>query len=406
MQPGRRFAERYRLDRRAHGDCWIAHDEVLARRVVIAFGFGENASAFRADALALARVSHPHIVATYDTGVGDNGIAFRIDELLEADPLSGLRNAGTLTANRVVTAIGQVAKALEHAHSIGLAHGRLTGDDVLVTDDDRVKVRGLGVAGSDRDPARDLPALVRLFSEMAAATGGTPARLATSWASAGAPTSPAEVRRALLELDTGPDDATPLGASDATPPAGTHIARKRAWVPLAVFTVLAGAGLALAVSLVGRGPGAPRSAAARSLTITATSFDPEARPAEENERAARNVADGDPATTWATERYRSRPFAGLKDGVGLILRAAQPAAFTRLTIDSASEDWAAQIYVADQPSPALSGWGQPVATRTAIRRETTFDLKDARGQSVLVWITDTGPARRVAVREARLEGRT
>ncbi|HVE94393.1 MAG TPA: protein kinase, partial [Acidimicrobiales bacterium] len=385
--------------------CWIAHDEVLARRVVIAFGSGDDDSKFRADALALARVSHPHIVATYDTGVDGGGLAFRIDELLDADPLSGLRNAGTLTPNRVVTTVGQVAKALEHAHSLGLAHGRLNGDDVLVTEDDRVKIRGLGVAGPERDPGRDLPALVRMFTEMAGATGGAPARLATSWAATGAPTNASDVRRALLELDTGPDDATPMTGSHATPPAGIPLPRKRSWVPLAVFTLLAGVGLAVAVSLIGRGTGSDGESTTRALTLTASSFDPEARPAEENESAARNVVDGDPSTTWATERYRSRPFAGLKKGVGLILRSAPPAAFARLTVDSTSDDWAAEIYVADEPSPALAGWGQPVASRTGIRRAATFDLRDTRGGSILVWITDTGPSRRVTVREVRLEGR-
>ena len=406
LQPGRRFAERYRLDRRAQGDYWVAHDEVLARRVVIAFALDDDEGQFRADALALARVSHQHIVATYDTGVDNEGLAFRIDELLDAEELSGLRNAGTITANRAVSAAGQVAKALEHAHSLGLAHGRLTADDVLVTEDDRVKVRGLGVAGPNRDPARDVPALVRLVTEMAGATGGAPARLAASWAATGAPASAGEVRRALLELDTGPDDATPMVSDHATPPAGTRLPRRRAWIPLAVFTLLAGVGLALAGSLIGRGAGTDRGQAPRALTLTATSFDPEARPAEENESAAPNVVDGDPSTTWATERYRARPFAGLKKGVGLILRSAEPAAFSRLTVDGASEDWTAEIYVADEPAPALSGWGRPVATRTGIRREATFDLAGRRGQSVLLWITDTGTARRVAVREARLEGRT
>ena len=96
---------------------------MLARPVSLAFAAPADpvrVSEFHADALALARISHPHIVATYDTGVDADGTAFRVDELIDAELLSGLRNAGTLTPGRVVSAIGQVAKALEHAHERGL----------------------------------------------------------------------------------------------------------------------------------------------------------------------------------------------------------------------------------------------------------------------------------------------
>ena len=191
-----------------------------------------------------------------------------------------------------------------------------------------------------------------------------------------------------------------------TPPAGLSLRRRRGWVPLAALTVLAGATLALVVSLIGPG-GGPGSAGdgGGAIAVTATSFDPEANPAEENESAAIRAVDGDPSTTWATERYVRRPFAGLKEGVGLILRASEPADFTTLLVESPSEDWAAAIYVAEQPSSALAGWGTPVATQSSIGGDATFDLKRTSGRAVLVWITNTGTDRRVVVREARLEGR-
>lgn len=409
MQPGRRFAERYRLERRGRHDLWIGRDEVLARPVSIAFATtadAERLRSFRADALALARISHSHIVATYDTGVDSDGTVFRVDELMDAEPLSGLRNAGTLTPARVVSAIGQVAKAIEHAHQHGLAHGRLNGDHVLVCDDDRVKLTGLGVAGPGRDPATDVPALVRLFRELGAAAGGTPAALAARWADRGAPGTAADVRRALLELEVGPDDATPMTSPHVTPPAGVALPRRRGWVPLAGLTLLAGGALAVAVSLVGRETGSGSGAASGvPITVTPTSFDPEARPPVENEDAVGRAVDGDLNTAWTTETYRSRPFAGLKDGVGLVLRAGEAADFTRLSVESPSQDWAAAVYVADESAPTLGGWGSPVTTRSGIAGDAIFELAQTRGKVVLLWMTDTGTERRVVVREARLEGR-
>jgi hypothetical protein len=305
-----------------------------------------------------------------------------------------------------VSAVGQVAKALEHAHENGLAHGRLSGDDVLVCDDDRVKLCGLGVAGPGRDADKDLAALVALFLELGPAAGGPPAALAARWADHGAPDSAHGVRHALLALDTGPDDATPMTGGHPTPPAGIRVAPRRGWIPLVALTLLAGGALALAVSLIGRGGGGgAASTAGDAITVTASSFDPEARPPTENEESVANAVDGDPSTSWATERYNVRPFAGLKKGVGIILRATDEAAFSQLALQSPSRDWAASVYVADSPAPTLAGWGAPVARQPKINRIATFDLRQARGRAVLLWITDTGPQRRVVIDEARLVGR-
>jgi hypothetical protein len=42
-----------------------------------------------------------------------------------------------------------------------------------------------------------------------------------------------------------------------------------------------------------------------------------------NDAAARRAIDGDPGTSWDTERYNTRDFGRLKSGVGLILQLDQ-----------------------------------------------------------------------------------
>ena len=66
-----------------------------------------------------------------------------------------------------------------------------------------------------------------------------------------------------------------------------------------------------------RKPGlaAPAGPLAEPQALPATSFDPEGDK-EENQPTAHNVADGDPATVWKSDKYVDN-FPKLKSGVGI-----------------------------------------------------------------------------------------
>ena len=131
----------------------------------------------------------------------------------------------------------------------------------------------------------------------------------------------------------------------------------------------------------------------------AHSFDPKGPDKKENEGQAPLAIDGNASTAWFTERYASRPFANLKQGVGLVLTLDRPHKLRQLVVTSSTQGWAAQIYVSDATHPDLSEWGQPVATRSAINGSATFDLGNHEGGAVLLWITDTGVDRKAEVAE-------
>lgn len=83
----------------------------------------------------------------------------------------------------------------------------------------------------------------------------------------------------------------------------------------------------------------PPAAVAGPLTIAAVrDYDPEGdsgAQSPENPDQRGLAVDGDPATAWYTEKYRGSPqFGGLKTGVGLILRLADPAVATALVVSS------------------------------------------------------------------------
>jgi eukaryotic-like serine/threonine-protein kinase len=153
---GRVLGGRYRLDRElARGGMatvWIAEDPLLSRRVAVKLLLPELAIddalrvRFRNEAIAAAKLTHPGIVATYDTG-DDDGTAYIVMELVEGKTLRRLiDDRGKLPVREAIDISSQVADALEHAHRQGLVHRDIKPANVLVQSDGRVKVTDFGIA--------------------------------------------------------------------------------------------------------------------------------------------------------------------------------------------------------------------------------------------------------------------
>jgi putative peptidoglycan lipid II flippase len=111
--------------------------------------------------------------------------------------------------------------------------------------------------------------------------------------------------------------------------------------------------------------------------------------------------DGNPDTSWQSDRYRGPGFANLRHGLGLAFTLSSPQTLHKLTVTSSTVGWSAEVFVADAiPNPAsLAPWGSPVASQQGINRSTTFDLGGKRGSAVLLWITDLGPTWQATVAE-------
>jgi eukaryotic-like serine/threonine-protein kinase len=154
--PGRVLGGRYRLvspiARGGMATVWVADDPILSRRVAvkilrsdIAADEGTRAR-FRHEAIAAARLSHPNIVSTYDTG-DDDGIAYIVMELVEGPTLRHLIDQqGGLPVADVIRIGKQVADALNAAHRAGLVHRDVKPANVLVPVAGPVKVTDFGIA--------------------------------------------------------------------------------------------------------------------------------------------------------------------------------------------------------------------------------------------------------------------
>ena len=137
---------------------------------------------------------------------------------------------------------------------------------------------------------------------------------------------------------------------------------------------------------------------------SAQAFDP-GGDGHENDGATHLAIDGVLTTGWKTEGYNDRDITKLKPGVGLILHLAATADLQKLQIDSPTNAWKVQIYVADGNPTSLAQWGSPVASKTLQRGSSSIGLKGTKGNAVLIWILDRGDgAGRAAVEidEARV----
>jgi len=154
--PGRVLGGRYRLvspiARGGMATVWVADDPVLSRQVAVKILRADLAAdegtrtRFRHEAIAAARLSHPNIVSTYDTG-DDDGIAYIVMELIEGPTLRHLIDEhGGLPVADVIRIGKQVADALDAAHRAGLVHRDVKPANVLVPPAGPVKVTDFGIA--------------------------------------------------------------------------------------------------------------------------------------------------------------------------------------------------------------------------------------------------------------------
>ena len=132
-------------------------DRQLDRRVaikVLAPPFDrddEFVERFRREARAAAGLSHPNIVAVFDSG-SDDGTHFIVTELVEGETLADRLRDGPMPPADAVAVAVDIARALAAAHALGLIHRDIKPGNVMLLPDGRVKVVDFGIAraaGSD-----------------------------------------------------------------------------------------------------------------------------------------------------------------------------------------------------------------------------------------------------------------
>jgi hypothetical protein len=99
---------------------------------------------FRREAELQAQLEHPHIVPVYEAGESDDGLFVAL-KFVEGTDLRRLIELGTLSAERALRILVQVASALDAAHEAGLVHRDVKPQNVLVDGRDHAYLADFGL---------------------------------------------------------------------------------------------------------------------------------------------------------------------------------------------------------------------------------------------------------------------
>ncbi|WP_246098019.1 Stk1 family PASTA domain-containing Ser/Thr kinase [Rhodococcus spelaei] len=135
---------------------------------------------FEFEARAVARLSHPGLVAVYDQGV-DGEHAFLVMELVAGGTLRELlRERGPMPPHAAAAVTGPVLDALAVAHRAGLVHRDIKPENILISDTGEVKIADFGlvraVAGSNATSSSVILGTAAYLSPEQVTTGNADAR--------------------------------------------------------------------------------------------------------------------------------------------------------------------------------------------------------------------------------------
>jgi serine/threonine protein kinase len=145
-------AGRYRLERTlgfgGMAVVYLAHDEELHRRVAIKVlaehlaGNDNFRARFLQESKLAGRLSHPNVVQVYDAGETE-GSPYIVMEYVPGETVA---QRGKLSHAQAVPLAVQACAGLQHAHSAGLVHRDVKPANLLVREDDVLKVADFGIA--------------------------------------------------------------------------------------------------------------------------------------------------------------------------------------------------------------------------------------------------------------------
>ncbi|MBA2273989.1 MAG: serine/threonine protein kinase [Actinobacteria bacterium] len=187
---GATLAGRYRLAGRVAGgtgDIYLGQDGLLERPVavrVLRSGPSDGPDAqelWLAQASAAARLSHPHVATIFDWGCEDDGTCFMVMEHVPGVDLRDvLVTRGLLDPPSAAEIMLAVCDGLSAAHSMGIVHGALRPESILIARHGTVKLTDFGLVspgapGGRHDTAALTPSSRYLSPEQGAGYPATPA---------------------------------------------------------------------------------------------------------------------------------------------------------------------------------------------------------------------------------------
>jgi serine/threonine protein kinase len=156
--------DRFQLRKELHvgscGELWLARERDTRELYVARIGLGDASFKVRTEGEVLSRLQHPGIPRFVHQGELDGGWC-TIVEYVEGATLGKVLRVAVPAAPRAASWARQLALALEHVHQMGVVHGDLHPDHVIVGRDevgrDRLVVVGFGEATPTGTPRGRAP---------------------------------------------------------------------------------------------------------------------------------------------------------------------------------------------------------------------------------------------------------
>lgn len=136
-----------------------SHQQVVAVKVLLPHLAASEAfvQRFLQATSSARRVTHERVLPCYDVGQS-NGWVYMACELVEGRTLADLAGSSSMDSVRALHIAGQVAAGMEAIHAAGLVHGNLRPSNVLLDDEDRVRLADLGLPVMQDTEAPGAPA--------------------------------------------------------------------------------------------------------------------------------------------------------------------------------------------------------------------------------------------------------
>lgn len=147
-----RYIIQHELGRGAMGVVYCAHDRILGRDVALKQlpnQFNQDRDTierFKQEAVALARLSHPHIVQVYDFFQEDDQAWIAMELVQGKDLDKHLRDSTPLPIKKAVQLAIQMSEALSYAHKRGVIHRDFKPANVILSSEENVKITDFGLA--------------------------------------------------------------------------------------------------------------------------------------------------------------------------------------------------------------------------------------------------------------------
>ncbi|MDZ4404282.1 serine/threonine-protein kinase [Prosthecobacter sp.] len=145
------------------GAVFKARQESLDRPVAIKilppeFGAEKDfADRFKSEARAMAKLNHTHIVGVYDFGITTGGHLYLVMEWVQGHTLHELIHKGSLPVRKAASLAMQLCDALAYAHNHKILHRDIKPGNIMVNEDEQVKVADFGLARPITGEAEENP---------------------------------------------------------------------------------------------------------------------------------------------------------------------------------------------------------------------------------------------------------